>query len=268
MKRISIIIITLIFLCVSGRSQAQEGMHFEANDPVVRYTVESGMMLHRYFKAYDVAIDTLRKVIGDKPLPEALGNGPQGAGWSFTWGEFEEPYVFIVKYGIVVDGEGKVTSFDIYEDRYVNETHHMLTARAYLAMKSKIEMSREAFGLEGLPIRIAVLPFPERELSIFVGPAQPKVGVSRFGADFMYNANRFTSQLTNMMRYHRTVMEIPLELPEGAEAALMVPDAPLFSPMDVAVAQERGTKVIVLAKSGTWVIYPDGKVGKLDPPRN
>lgn len=268
MKRITIAITAFILLCISGRADAQQ-IHFEGDDPVVKYTVQTGLMLHRYFKAYDVAIDTLMKVIGDKLLSEALGNGPYEAGWSFTWGEFEEPFVFIVKYGIIVDGDGKVTSFDIYEDRYVNETHHMLAARAYLAMKSKIEMSRKAFGLEGIPIRIAVLPFPDRELSIFVGPAQPKEGVSRFGADFMYSANRFTSQLTNMMRYHRTVMEIPLELPEGVEAAaLMVPDTPLFSPMDVAIAMERGAELFVLAKSGTWVIYPDGKIGKVDTPKN
>lgn len=267
MKKFTLVFAVLILLGLKGQSQAQQ-LQMEVSDPVVRYTVETGLMLHRYFKAYDVAIDTLRKLIGDKPLPEALGNGPQGAGWSFTWGEFEEPYVFIVKYGIEVDGNGKVTSFDIFDDRYVNETHHMLAARTYLAVKSKIEVSRKGFGIEGLPLRIAVLPFPERELTIYVGPAQYKKGVSLFGADLVYNANRFTSQLTNVTRFHQKVMELPFDVPEGGEAALLIPDTPLFSPMDVAVAQERGTKVIVLAKSGTWVIYPDGRVGKVDPPRN
>ncbi len=192
MKRTTLAIIVLIFIGISGRSQAQQSS-MEPNDPVVRYTIETGLMLHRYFKAYDVAIDTLMKVIGDKPLPEALGNGPLGAGWSFTWGEFEEPFVFIVKYGIEVDGSGKVTSFEKFDDRYVNETHHMLAARAYLAVKSKVDISRKGFGLVGVPLRIAVLPFPQGELTAYVGPAQHKKGVSIFGADVVYNVKRFTS---------------------------------------------------------------------------
>jgi hypothetical protein len=258
-----VIIVLALLACSPSRIQAQQ-VALEPDNPIVQFTLDSGVTLYKYFKAYDVAIDTLLKAIGENPLPEALGNEPKEDGWAFTWGEFEDSYVFIVKYEIVVDGNGNVTSFEAYEERHLNDTHHMLTARSYLAVKSHIEEYGKSYGLDGLQMRIAVLPFPEDGFTTYWGPAQTKAGMSRFGADFVSNVNRYTSQIIRTTRFHHKVMDIPLDVPEGGEAALMIPDAPLFSPMDVAIAMERGAIMITVTKSGNWRIYPDGKVDKFE----
>jgi len=265
------IVVLLTALCnTSYAQQSGSGSTSGLNitDDMIRLTGIQGMKLYSYFKAYDVAIDTLHKFLGNNEVPPAMGAGPVGTSWSFSWGEFEEPYTYVVKYGITVDSAGHVEVFDIFNERYVNETHYILAARARAAVIAKYEATKKVFKLEDIPYRVAVLPYTADEIQVFIAPVQNSEESTLFGADMYYSVHRTNSRITSMFRYHHTVMQIPKILPDDAEAALLVPDAPLFSPMDVANTVARNKTMIVVTKSGAYRIYPDGKVGRSTPPSN
>src|SRR5690606_38875268 len=127
--------LTLILLLVlSINSLAQEVAtpptgRIPGSDTDIWETRHRGMELHNYFVAYDVAIKALTNHLGNLAIPPAMGAMNISGKWIFTWGEFVEPYNYVIKYEITIDGIGRLNKFDIFPESASFDYYQMQAAR-------------------------------------------------------------------------------------------------------------------------------------------
>jgi hypothetical protein len=186
-------------------------------------------------------------------------------GWAFSFGDLDENDVFVLNYGVIVNGDGVIVQFDAFEHRREASPYHTLAARALQAVRADFERFREREEFIAAEYRIAVLPFPRGRMTAFVSPAQTDPSVTFLGNDLMYTLSREHVEVNEPTRFHHRLIAIPYDLPHGALPSLIVPHAPIPSPLDVLHAMERGEPLLVAAGQGEYVIQPDGRIGRLDP---
>lgn len=140
-----------------------------------------------------------------------------------------------------------------------------MAARALAVVRDAfVELSRaEAFEAEAY--RCAVLPFPANRVTAIVSPAQTRPEVTLMGNDVMFTVGRADLRVSEPTRFHHWLLPIPIETPPEGIAALIVPDAPFPSPVDVLHAMERGAPLAVVAGRGMYRIDPNGAIAELDP---
>lgn len=224
-----------------------------------------GNMLYDYHKAYDIAERVVREHLGDRPFPPLHGSGPYDDGWSFSFGEMTSREVFMIDYGVIVGNDGTVRSFDVFEERRKNETHHMLVARALLVAKTRFDMFKENAGYHAPKYRFAVLPFPQGQLTTFISPAQTRRDVAVMGQDIMMTFSRFTTWIEGITPFHKTLFEIPLmSVPENTQALYRVSNMGAPTPADVMNVLEVGYPMVYSAPNGYFYIDLDGKISLMD----
>ncbi|HEU4557259.1 MAG TPA: hypothetical protein VFS20_05395, partial [Longimicrobium sp.] len=172
------------------------------------------------------------------------------------------------RYGVIVSGSGAVTRLDEFTARRVASPHHTLMARALARLRDDFGRIRTEQGFTADEYRFAVLAFPRDGLTAFVSPAQTRPGFTLAGSDMMVSLAR-DGRILDRTRFHHRVMELPTSPPPDGEAALMVPDAPGPSPVDVLHAMERRAPLFVMTRPAVYLIAPDGAITVLpeDDPR-
>ena len=235
---------------------------------ITHWTTGVGRMLAGYYAALGVA----EGEVGDRGgvVPDLYAGGPYDDGWAFSFGALEGDSVFVIDYGVIVAGDGSVTSFEAFTARREASPYHTMAARALAAVRADaaaFRQSRSEFAADAY--RAAVLPFPRGRVTAFVSPAQTRPGVTLMGNDLMYTLDRAELQPDEPTRFHHRLMPMPLEAPTGGFAALLVPDAPLPSPIDVLNAIERRSPLVMAAGRGVYLVGADGSIERLadDDPR-
>lgn len=195
--------------------------------------------------------------------PPLYAGGPYGDGWAFSFGALEGDSVFVIRYGVIVNGSGGIARLDAFDRRRLASSYHTLAARALAAVRIDFDRLRKGEEFAAEAYRYAVLPFPRGQMTAFVSPAQTRSGVTLMGNDVMYTLDRSDVRATDPDRFHFRLIPLPtVTAPEGL-AVLLVPDAPLPSPVDVLNAMERGTPIAVAAGLGQYVVGPDGAITPL-----
>ena len=226
---------------------------------LVEWATGVGRMLHGYHAALDVAAAAIEERGGDRPAVYA--GGPYDDGWAFSFGELEPDSTFVLQYGAIVSGSGQLTQFDAFDFRRVASAYHSLAALALVSVQSDFDTLRQGEEFTATDYRYAVLPFPEGQMTAFVSPAQTDPTATLFGNDVMYTVGQSGPRILDRTRFHHRLVSVPLAVQVGDVAALVVPDAPLPSPVDVLGVLERGSQIAVVAGRGVFVIQGDGTVG-------
>jgi hypothetical protein len=266
--------LTLITLLVlSSNSLAQDSAspppgRIPGSDIDIWETRHRGMELHSYFVAYDVAIEALKKHLGNLDVPPAMGAMNISGKWIFTWGEFVEPYTYDIKYEITIDGIGRLNQFDIFPESGRFDSYQMFAARARAIAIAKYEASKSHYNLLAVPYRVAVIMISGSEFMVYIAPEQQSEDVTLYGGDIRYTVDLMRSWITAIDRYHPTIIPVPNSLQEGTEASYIQTSAPMFSSVDVANTIARNTPVIVSTKTGSYHINASGQVKKILPPGN
>ena len=171
-------------LVAAPRAGAQD----PAESRLLAWTTEVGRMLHGYHAALDVAAAA---VGGHAEAPPALyAGGPYDDGWAFSFGEVEGDSAFVIRYGVIVRGDGVVARLDVFDHRRVASPYHALAARALAVVRDAFARLRREASFTAESYRYAVLPFPDGQLTAFVSPAQTRPGVTLMGNDVMYTLDR------------------------------------------------------------------------------
>jgi hypothetical protein len=263
MRRI-LLVPALLALPTSAR--AQGGYTAEMRE----WTSGMGRMLHGYHTALGAAVSAVKERTGARELPPLHAGGPYEDGWAFSFGALEGDSAFVIRYGVIVDGSGAVARFDQFAGRRVASPHHTRAARALARVLDDFRRIRDEQGFSADEYRFAVLPFPRNGMTAFVSPAQTRPGVTLAGSDLMVSLAGDGGQILDRTRFHHRVIELPTEAPPNAVgAALIVPDAPGPSPVDVLHAMERDAPLFVLTRRAAYLIGPDGAIALLpdDDPR-
>lgn len=226
------------------------------------WTARVGRMLHGYHSALGVATAAVN---GRADRPPLYAGGPYNDGWAFSFGELEGDSAFVIRYGVIVDGDGGVVRFDEFDERRLASSYHTLAARALAVVRADFDRFRGGGGFTAEAYRYAVLPFPRGRMTAFVSPAQTQPGLTLMGNDVMYTLDRSDVRASNPTRFHHRLIPLPTTPPAEGMAALLVPEAPLPSPVDVLHAMERGAPLAVAASRGEYVIAPNGVITPLDP---
>jgi hypothetical protein len=263
------VLLGLSFAVTAAPIQAQN--EISDDQGMLEWTSRVGQMLHAYHSLLNVAVDAIEEAGGS--VASVYAGGPYDDGWAFSFGEIEDDGTFVLDHGVIVSGSGEVVQFDAFEYRREASVYHQLAARALKIVRTDFQRFREREEFEADDYRFAVLPFPRNEMTAFVTPAQTDPCVTHMGNDLMYTLSREEVyglswrdvQVREPTRFHYRLLSVPVELPPGAHASLVVPDAPLPSPADVLHTMHRGTPLIVAAGHGEYVIQPDGRVQTLDP---
>jgi hypothetical protein len=266
MRRIFLILGVTLFAMVTP-APAQRAYTADLRE----WTSRAGRMLHGYYAAHGVAVAAVRERSGGRELPPLYAGGPYDDGWAFSFGSLEGDSAFVIRYGVIVTGSGTVAQFNEFPGRRVASPYHTLAARALARVQDDFQRIRTEQRFTAQEYRFAVLPFPRGELTAFVSPAQTRPGVTLAGSDMMVSLARDDVRILDRTRFHHRVIELPTVPPPNAEgAALIVPDAPAPSPVDVLHAMERKAPLFVLANRGAYLIGPDGSIEVLpeDDPRS
>lgn len=249
----SVVLIALLLATASPvRAQAP------SDADAVRWTEGVGRMLHGYHAALNAATAAVDAQGGDRP--SLYAGGPYDDGWAFSFGELEPDSTFVLRYGVIVSGSGEVAQVDAFDFRRDASPYHALAARALVAVQNDFAELRQSGEFTAAAYRVAVLPFPQGQMTAFVSPAQTDPAATLLGNDVMYTVGQSGPRILERTRFHHRLLALPLALPAGGVAALLVPDAPWPSPVDVLGALERGSQIAVVAGRGVFLIESDGTV--------
>lgn len=243
-----------IFLSVPAGAQGDEQM--------LEWSTRVGRMLHAYHSAHIAASVAVDQHAGSPQALPLFAAGPWDDGWAFSFGALEEDSTFVIRYGVIVRGDGEIERVEQFQERRVASRHHILAARALARVMDDFEQIRNEQGFDAAAYRFAVLPFPRERLTAFVSPA-PVAGVTLAGSDLMYTLSRDEGEILGRTRFHHSVIAIPATPPPSGTAILLVPNAPLPSPVDVSHAIARGAPLMVSAERGVYLIAPDGAISRL-----
>jgi hypothetical protein len=234
-------------------------------DPLIQWTTTVGQMLYRYHLAHAAAFRAVELKVGAGNVPKLYAGGPYDAGWAFSFGDFESNGEFILDYGVIVGANGNVLKLDEFDFRRVASPHHTQAARALSVILDDLaKLKQERSQLEADEFRIAVLPFPQTELTTFVSPLQNCDGVTLVGNDIMYSSNRTSGVIRNRTFFIHSLLRFPHRMPaEAVAVAIQVPHNPMPSPVDVLTAMERREPIYIFAELGAFEIKPDGTIRKL-----
>lgn len=246
----------LLAVLLAGAASAQTEADY------TRWTSGVGQMLARYHASLAVAAAEIETRGGT--VPGLYAGGPYDDGWAFSFGKLEGNSAFVIGYGVIVAGDGSVAQFDAFDERREASPYHALAARALAAVRDSaaaFHSRHPEFAADAY--RVAVLPFPQGSMTAFVSPAQTRPGVTLMGNDLMYQVRRSDLAVDAPTRFHHRLIPIPTGPPADAIASLLVPDAPMPSPVDVQHAVERGAPLVVVAGRGVYRLHPDGAVERL-----
>jgi hypothetical protein len=243
-----------ILLSVPARGQS--------DDEFLEWSTRAGRMLHSYHAAHAVASAAAEQHAGSPAALPLFAAGPWDDGWAFSFGVLEEDSTFVIRYGVIVRGDGGVERVDRFQERRVASRHHTLAARALARVMDDFQQIRHEQGFDAAAYRFAVLPFPRERLTAFVSPA-PVPEMTLAGSDLMYALSRDEGEILSRTRFHHSAIAIPADPPPTGIAILRVPDAPLPSPVDVSHAIARGAPLLVAAQRGVFLIAPDGTISRL-----
>jgi hypothetical protein len=250
------ILLVLALFALSTSARAQEVYTAEMRE----WTSQVGRMLHGYHAALDVAVSAVRERAGARELPPLHAGGPYDDGWAFSFGALEGDSAFVIRYGVIVGGSGAVARFDEFATRRVASPHHTQAARALARVLDDFRRIRAEQGFDADEFRFAVLPFPRGAMTAFVSPAQTRPGVTLSGSDLMVALAGDGGRILDRTRFHHRVIELPTAAPPNGVAALIVPDAPGPSPVDVLHAMERRAPLFVLTRRAAYLIGSDGAI--------
>ena len=246
----------LLVVLLAGAASAQTEADY------TRWTSGVGQMLARYHAGLAVAAAEIEARGG--AVPGLYAGGPYDDGWAFSFGVLEGDSALVIGYGVIVAGDGSVARFDAFDERRQASAYHTLAARALAAVRDSASAFRARHPeFTADAYRVAVLPFPRGSMTAFVSPAQTRAGVTLMGNDLMYQVRRSDLAVDAPTRFHHRLIPIPTDTPADAIASLLVPDAPMPSPVDVQHAMERGAPLVVVAWRGVYRLQPDGAVERL-----
>jgi len=235
---------------------------------LINWTSSVGQMLFNYHQSYGIALEEIKSKGENNYSPTIYAGGVYGDGWAFSFGEFNEDSIFVLDYGVIVDGKGKIIKFDAFDFERPASAYHNLAAKALLKIKRDFRKLRnENNEFSAKEYQFSILPFPRGEVTGFISPK----GLTYFGNDVMYSLDRKTLNIRKRNRFHYKLLEIPkINSDSGLLTALNVPDAPIPSPIDVFKTIQRREKTIVNAKKGVFLIDINGTMIKLaeDDPRS
>ena len=252
--------VLLVLLLIVAPSAGAQG---DPDAAFLEYSTQVGRMLRGYYAALDVATGAVIQRAGTPP--PLYAGGPYDDGWAFSFGSLEGGSEFVIRFGVIVNGDGEVVRLDVFDVRRVASPYHTLAARALVAVRADFEELRGSEEFVADSYRVAVLPFPANGMTAFVSPAQTRPGVTLLGNDVMYTLDRSDIRVSAPTRFHHRLLALPAGVPAEGVAVLVVPDAPLPSPLDVLNAMERGTPLAVAAGRGEYVIAPDGAISRIAP---
>lgn len=225
-----------------------------------------GKQMHSYFQAQQHATQAIQARTGTAELPPLHAATPTDDGWTYSFGRLDDEETYLLDYGMVVHSDGSVDQFSHFETRYEASTSHTLHARALAAVIDTFRANiRTDPSFEASNYRVAVIPFPRGQLSAFVSPSQTDGSTIQMGNDVMYRLNRDDVTIEDVLRFHHRLISVPLDSStdlseEAGMPALLVPDAPFPSPVDVLHAMERNTSIVVLTKHGVVTIRENGDI--------
>jgi len=225
-----------------------------------------GERMHSYFQAYQHAAETVEARTDNAEFPPLHAATPANDGWTFSFGRLDDAENYLLDYGMVVHNDGTVDQFSHFEERYEASASHTLHARALAAVIDTFRTRiRTDPSFEAPNYRVAVLPFPQGQLTAFVSPSQTDGTVMQMGNDVMYRLNHDDATIEDVLRFHHRLIRVPLDAStelseEAGMPALLVPDAPFPSPVDVLHAMERNTSIVVLTKHGVVTIRENGDI--------
>ena len=231
-----------------------------------RWSSLMGERMHSYFQAYQHAAETVEARTDNAEFPPLHAATPTSDGWTFSFGRLDDAENYLLDYGMVVHNDGTVNQFSHFEERYEASASHTLHARALAAVIDTFRTRiRTDPSFEAPNYRVAVLPFPQGQLTAFVSPSQTDGTVMQMGNDIMYRLDRDDVTIVDMLRFHHRLIRVPLDAStelseEAGMPALLVPDAPFPSPVDVLHAMERNTSIVVLTKHGVVTIRENGDI--------
>lgn len=233
------------------------------------WSTYTGQQLHSYHTAHYAAIQAIEEQTDPAEMPPFFAARPDGDGWAFGFGALNDDDAFLVRYGVIVEGNGAIDSFSHFEAPREASAYHTQAARALRSVITAFQRRmRLDDSFEAADYRVAVLPFPEGEFTAFVSPSQTSGSVIHAGNDVMYSIDRTHSTILEEMRFHHRLISVPMAPPadlsgETDMPALIVPNAPIPSPVDVLHAMERSTSLALLTKHGAFVIDPSGAITPL-----
>lgn len=234
------------------------------------WSTYAGQQLHSYHTAHHAAIQAIEEqAAGPAEMPPLFAARPDGDGWAFGFGALNDEDAFLITYGVIVEGDGAIDSFSHFETPREASPYHTQAARALRSVITAFQRRmRLDESFEAADYRVAVLPFPEGEFTAFVSPSQTSGSVIHAGNDVMYSIDRTHSTILEKMRFHHRLISVPMAPPadlsgETDMPALIVPNAPIPSPVDVLHAMERNTSLALLTKHGAFVIEPGGAITPL-----
>jgi hypothetical protein len=255
MKRVLALGVVLI-LALPARAQSGPEASF------LQWSSEVGRLLYGYYAALDVA----RVAVSNRSdtLPSLYAGGPYEAGWAFSFGELDAHAEFVITHGVIVDGEGGIVRQDVFDRRRVASPYHTIAARALAAVRVEFGGLSRSPEFTADAYRFAVLPLPDHQVTVFVSPEQTRTGVSLVGNEVMYVVSRSDLSIEPVTRFHHRLLELPFAANDSSMAVLLVPDAPLPSPIDVLNTLERGAPLLVSAGRGAYLIASDGSIRALE----
>jgi hypothetical protein len=233
----------------------------QSDEQMLEWSTRTGRMLHAYHAAHAVASAAVERLGGSHDALPLFAAGPWDDGWAFSFGALEDT-VFVIRYGVIVRGDGEIERVEPFPERRVASRHHTLAARALARVMDDFQQIRHEQRFDAAAYRFAVLPFPRGRLTAFVSPA-PVPGMTLAGSDVMYTLSRDEGEIISRTRFHHAVIALPADPPPNGTAILLVPDAPLPTPVDVSHAIARGAPLMVSAQRGVYLIAADGTISRL-----
>ena len=260
MRVLSALLILVLFCAVPAQAQSDE---IEA---MRSWSSAVGQQMYSYFQAQYRATEAIEAEVGPVDWPELHAATPTDGGWTFSFGHLDEDGTYFLRYGIVVEEDGTTKDVSHFEEAHEASTAHTLQARALAAVIDTFQTHIHTDpSFQAPSYRVAVLPFPSGEITAIVAPTQTDGTVIHAGNDMMYRLDRADASIVNEMRFHHRLIELPLDRSSGIseevrQPALIVPDAPFPSPVDVLNAMEHEIEMVVLTQNGVLTISETGTI--------
>lgn len=256
----------LLFSCALALLTTPSHAQTANVDDMLTWSSAMGTRMYSYFQAQQRAMEVIEEQTGATEMPPLHAATSTDDGWIISFGHLDGEDAYLIRYGLVVRDDGSTDSFSHFEERYEASASHTRRARALDAVIDTFQIRlRTDPSFEASRYRVAVIPFPRGQLSAFVSPSQTDGSTIQMGNDVMYRLNRDDATIEDVLRFHHRLISVPLDSStdlseEAGMPALLVPDAPFPSPVDVLHAMERNTSIVVLTKHGVVTIRENGDI--------
>lgn len=232
------------------------------DDSKLRKVESLGRQLYEYDMASWAASDSL---MTRKPDESTLGTflAVRESGiWKVGFGKLsDDANSFLLYHEAVYNPKKQTCKVTSFKEPKKNTGFYFKAAKA-------LEKMFKVVKPEAQPYNFAVIPSGSDNLYLYYYPAQASYDTYRFGGDVRYTFNTKSNSITDTLRLHEAILNMPYVKDKTQEinatlSSAIVTDIPVETDVLYVLLRKFPAEHRVATKKGIYVITPEGKIRKI-----